>query len=65
MPKVKTHSGASKRFKRLKSGLFKMTRAGRRHLLTKKSASRKRSLRQFTYVNKTNQAALNAMLPYE
>jgi large subunit ribosomal protein L35 len=40
MPKVKTHSGASKRFKKLKSGLIKMTRAGRRHLLTKKSASR-------------------------
>ena len=64
MPKVKTHSGAAKRFKKLKSGLIKMTRAGRRHLLTKKSSARKRSLRRATYVNKTNQSAIDAMLPY-
>lgn len=63
MPKMKTHSGASKRFKKLKSGLIKMTRAGRRHLLTKKSSARKRSLRHSTYVDKTNQAAISAMLP--
>ncbi len=64
MPKMKTHSGASKRFKKLKSGLIKMTRAGRRHLLTKKSSSRKRSLRHSTYVDKTNKAAIDSMLPY-
>lgn len=64
MPKMKTHSGAAKRFKKLKSGKIKLTRAGRRHLLTKKSASRKRSLRHASYVNKTNKSALNSMLPY-
>ena len=47
MPKMKTHSAAKKRFKKLKSGLIKMIKAYRRHLLTKKSAERKRSLRQF------------------
>jgi len=64
MPKMKTHSGASKRFKKLKSGKIKMTRAGRRHLLTKKSAHRKRSLRAATYVDKTNLKAIHSMLPY-
>lgn len=63
MPKMKTHSGAKKRFKKLKSGLIKMTRAGRRHLLTKKSAGRKRSLRQPAYVDKTNHSAIASMLP--
>ena len=63
MPKMKTHSGAKKRFKKLKSGLFKFTRAGRRHLLTKKSAGRKRSLRASAYVNPANRAAIASMLP--
>ena len=50
MPKVKTHSGAKKRFKKLKSGLFKAGRPLRRHLLTKKSAKRKRQLRGSLYI---------------
>lgn len=37
MPKVKTHSGAKKRFKKLGSGLIKAARPFRRHLLTKKA----------------------------
>lgn len=64
MPKMKTHSGARKRLKKLKSGRVKLTRAGRRHLLTKKSARRKRSLRHSAYVNSANQSAVNRMLPY-
>jgi large subunit ribosomal protein L35 len=64
MPKVKTHSGAAKRFKKLKSGIIKLTRAGRRHLLTKKSARRKRSLRHATYVTKANHSAIASLLPY-
>lgn len=64
MPKVKTHSGVSKRFKKLKSGKVKMTRAGRRHLLTKKSSKRKRSLRHSTYVDSTNLKTISSMLPY-
>lgn len=50
MPKMKTHSGASKRLKKLKSGLIKFTRPGRRHLLTKKSSKRKRSLRNAGFI---------------
>lgn len=64
MAKMKTHSGACKRFKKLKSGKIKFTRAGRRHLLTKKSASRKRHLRENAYVNDANKAAIASMLPY-
>jgi large subunit ribosomal protein L35 len=63
MPKMKTHSGARKRFKKLKGGLIKFTKAGRRHLLTKKSASRKRNLRRSAYVNKANYSAICSMLP--
>ena len=48
--KHKTHSGAKKRFKKLKSGLIKGTRNGRRHLLTKKSAKTKRGLRKALYI---------------
>lgn len=48
--KAKTHSGASKRFKKLKSGLVKFSSAFRRHLLTKKTAKRKRQLRGGAYI---------------
>ncbi len=50
MHKLKTHSGAKKRFKKLKSGAIKRSKANHRHLLTKKSADRKRRLRKATYV---------------
>ena len=45
MPKIKTHSGAKKRFKLTKNGLVKMGHTNRRHILTKKSTKRKRGLR--------------------
>ena len=44
MPKVKTHSGAKKRFKVTGSGKIKRNRAGKRHILTKKSKKRKLQL---------------------
>ncbi len=63
MPKKKTHSGASKRFKKLKSGLIKYTKAGRRHLLTKKSARKKRTMRQSGYVSKADYHTICPLLP--
>ena len=48
--KKKTHSGASKRFKLLKSGKIKFTKTKRRHLLTKKAQKVKRNLRQPAYI---------------
>ena len=64
MPKKKTHSGASKRFKKLKSGLIKFTKAGRRHLLTKKSSRKKRTMRQSAYVNAADYRTIAPLLPY-
>ncbi|MCC5910515.1 MAG: 50S ribosomal protein L35 [Clostridiaceae bacterium] len=46
MPKMKSHSGASKRFKKTKSGKIKRMHAFTSHILTKKSAKRKRNLRK-------------------
>ncbi|KGA11900.1 50S ribosomal protein L35 [freshwater metagenome] len=44
MPKMKTHSGAKKRFKRTGTGKITHERAGRRHLLESKSSKRTRRL---------------------
>lgn len=64
MYKVKTHSGAKKRFKKTKSGLIKMARQGKRHLLTKKSAKRKRHLRGGAYIAEVDIARIAPLLPY-
>lgn len=64
MPKVKTHSGAKKRFKKLKSGLFKASRPFRRHLLTKKSSKRKRELRDALYIDTRDRRHIAPLLPY-
>jgi len=45
VPKIKTHKGAAKRFKRTGSGKIVRHQAMRRHILTTKSRSRKRHLR--------------------
>ncbi|MGN1075009.1 MAG: 50S ribosomal protein L35 [Eubacteriales bacterium] len=50
MPKIKTHSGASKRFSVTKNGRVKYAHQNRRHILTKRSTKRKRGLRQGAYV---------------
>ena len=48
MPKLKTHSGAKKRFNLTKSGKVKRAHAFKSHILTKKSAKRKRNFRHET-----------------
>jgi large subunit ribosomal protein L35 len=45
MPKMKTHRGAAKRFKKTSSGKLKRWHAFHSHILTKKSAKRKQNLR--------------------
>ena len=45
MPKLKTHRGAAKRFKKTANGGFKYRQANRNHILTKKSTKRMRRLR--------------------
>ena len=64
MPKVKTHSGAKKRFKRTASGKFKFGRAFKRHLLSNRSQKRKRQLRGGAYVSPAHQHQIEVLLPY-
>lgn len=62
MPKLKTHSGAKKRFKLTKNGKIKRAQANRRHILTKKSTKRKRSLRKTAYADRSNVAVVKRLL---
>ena len=48
MPKLKSHRGASKRFKKTASGKFLRGSAFKRHILTSKTTKRKRGLRKST-----------------
>ena len=63
MPKIKTHSGAKKRFNLTKTGKVKRAHAFKSHILTKKDTKRKRGLRAGVYADKTNVKAVRAMLP--
>ena len=65
MPKLKTHSGAKKRFNLTKTGKVKRAHAYKSHILTKKVTKRKRGLRQGTYADATNVAAIRCMIPYK
>jgi large subunit ribosomal protein L35 len=51
MPKLKTHSGAKKRFKLTAKGKLKYKKAGLRHLLTGMSTKRGRRLRKSSLLN--------------
>jgi large subunit ribosomal protein L35 len=64
MPKIKTCKSAAKRFKRTKNGKFKRHLAFARHLLTHKSAKRKRHLGTATTVVAADQKRVERMLPY-
>jgi large subunit ribosomal protein L35 len=64
MAKIKTHSGAKKRFKLTKGGKVKRSQAFKRHILTKKSTKRKRALRKGIYVSDANAATVKKLIPY-
>ncbi|SHE83024.1 50S ribosomal protein L35 [Clostridium fallax] len=64
MPKMKTHRGAAKRFKKTGTGKLKRAKAFKSHILTKKSAKRKRNLRKTAYVSVTQEKTIKKMLPY-
>ena len=64
MPKIKTHSATKKRFALTASGKVKCAHMNKRHILTKKSTKLKRGFRSPSYADKTNEAAVKAMLPY-
>ncbi len=62
MPKMKSNSGAKKRFKRTASGRLKREKAYMNHILTKKDSKRKRKLGQGTYVDKSDLPRMNRLL---
>lgn len=64
MPKLKTHRGAAKRFKRTGSGKLARHHAYHRHLLTHKSPKRKRNLRKSTILADADMARVDRLLPY-
>jgi large subunit ribosomal protein L35 len=64
MPKLKTHKGASKRFKKTATGKVARRHAFARHILTSKTRARKRRLGQSVIADEANQAALQRMIPY-
>ncbi len=64
MPKVKTRRGAAKRFSFTARGKIRRKKAYLRHILTHKSTSQKRKLRQQGLVSKSDQAAIRRLLPY-
>jgi large subunit ribosomal protein L35 len=64
MPKLKTHKGAAKRFKKTGTGKFVRRHSFARHILTSKARSRKRRLGQGAVVDDANAKALADMLPY-
>ena len=67
MPKLKTHSGAKKRFNLTKNGKVKRAHAFKSHLLNGhgKTTKLKRALRGTTIADKTNEAAVKRMILYK
>ena len=65
MPKLKTHRGAAKRFKRTKTGKFMRSKAFKQHILASKTTKRKRGLRGTTTVSKVDTPKIARMLPYK
>ncbi len=63
MPKMKTHRGAAKRLRRTGTGKFKRSKANKSHILGKKTAKRKRNLRQAGMIHKADERAIKEMLP--
>ena len=65
MPKLKTHSGAKKRFNLTKTGKVKRAKACTSHILPKKDTPRTRRLRAGGYADVTNMDAVRKMIPYK
>jgi large subunit ribosomal protein L35 len=64
MPKMKTHKGAAKRFKKTATGKVKRGHSHLRHILTSKNKKRKRKLGQSVIVSDADQRRVKRMIPY-
>ena len=62
MPKVKTNSGAKKRFTLTGTGKIKRKHAYKSHILTKKTKKQKRNLTQVALVDQTNMRSVKELL---
>ena len=65
MPKMKTHRGAAKRFKKTATGKIKRYHAFKSHILEKKSAKRKRNLRKSAIMFKGDAKRVIKLIPYK
>jgi large subunit ribosomal protein L35 len=65
MPKLKSHRGAAKRFKKTGTGKFVRPKAFKRHILTSKPTRRKRHMRGTQVVDAADAGKLKRMLPYD
>ena len=65
MPKLKTHRGAAKRFKKTGTGKVVRAAAFKRHILTSKTTKSKRQKRGTKQVADQDDAKLQRMLPYK
>ena len=63
MPKMKTHRGAAKRFKKTGSGKIVRAKSNKQHILAKKSPKRKRRLRKSVLVASVDERRVKQMLP--
>ena len=65
MPKMKSHSGTKKRFRKTGTGKLMRAKAFKSHILTKKDTKRTRRLRAGGYADTTNVDAIRKMIPYK
>ena len=66
MSKMKSHSGAKKRFRVTASGKIKRAHQGKNHILSKKNTKRKRRLRSGAYVSVTQERTIkDSLIPYK
>ena len=63
--KIKTHSGAKKRFKMTKNGKVKKACAFKSHILTKKTTKRTRNLRKIGYIAEEEVSKISKLIPYK
>ena len=64
MPKVKTNKSAAKRFSKTATGKLKRMKAGKQHILTKKTTKNKRDLRKAEMMNPANEKNMKKILPH-
>mgnify|MGYP000107449565 CR=1 FL=1 len=65
MPKMKSHSGAKKRFRLTATGKVKRYSQNKSHILSKKSTKRKRRLRKGGFADQSNAKVIKKLIPYK